>query len=91
VERWLSDSKFVNADKISSSSPYAMLSIVRSDYHHVQALVRKRFGVCWCLLWRDVQMVGRIAYIWGYPLVNAHNRRKGLAKVSSMEPGYRRK
>jgi hypothetical protein len=22
-----------------------------------------------------VQMVGRMAYLWGYPMVNAHNRR----------------
>jgi hypothetical protein len=22
-----------------------------------------------------VQLVGRMAYVWGYPLVNAHNRR----------------
>jgi hypothetical protein len=28
-----------------------------------------------------VQMVGRLAYIWGYPLVNSHNRRKGFAKA----------
>lgn len=26
-----------------------------------------------------VQMVARMAYVWGYPLVNAHNRRAGIA------------
>jgi hypothetical protein len=26
-----------------------------------------------------VQMVGRMAYVWGYPLVNTHNRRAGIA------------
>jgi len=30
-----------------------------------------------------VQMVGRMAYIWGWPLVNSHNRRAAFAKVSS--------
>ena len=28
-----------------------------------------------------VHMVGRMAYIWGYPLVNSHNRRKGFARA----------
>ena len=28
-----------------------------------------------------VQMVGRIAYVWGYPMVNAHNRRAAFAKA----------
>jgi hypothetical protein len=30
-----------------------------------------------------VQFVGRMAYIWGYPLVNAHNRRAAFAKPLS--------
>jgi hypothetical protein len=30
-----------------------------------------------------VQMVGRMAYVWGYPLVNSHNRRAGFAYVTS--------
>jgi hypothetical protein len=29
-----------------------------------------------------VQMVGRMAYMWGYPLVNSHNRRAGFAYVT---------
>jgi hypothetical protein len=29
------------------------------------------------------QMVGRMAYIWGWPMVNAHNRRAGFEYVSS--------
>ena len=29
-----------------------------------------------------VQMVGRMAYIWGYPIVNSHNRRAGFAYVT---------
>jgi hypothetical protein len=32
-----------------------------------------------------VQMVGRMAYVWGYPLVNAHNRR--VAITSAPKPG----
>jgi hypothetical protein len=32
-----------------------------------------------------VQMVGRMAYLWGWPLVNAYNRRAGLAMIP--EPG----
>ncbi len=30
-----------------------------------------------------VQMVGRLAYVWGWPLVNSHNRRAALAEVPS--------
>lgn len=33
-----------------------------------------------------VQFVGRMAYVWGYPLVNAHNRRVAFAQAP--EPGY---
>ena len=32
-----------------------------------------------------VQMVGRMAYVWGYPMVNAHNRRAAFAHAP--EPG----
>ena len=32
-----------------------------------------------------VQMVGKMAYVWGYPLVNAHNRRAAFAEAP--EPG----
>lgn len=32
-----------------------------------------------------VQLVGRMAYVWGYPLVNAHNRRAAFALAP--EPG----
>ena len=32
-----------------------------------------------------VQLVGRMAYLWGYPLVNAHNRRAAFADAP--EPG----
>ena len=32
-----------------------------------------------------VQMVGRMAYVWGYPMVNAHNRRAAFAEAP--EPG----
>src|SRR5208282_1968284 len=32
-----------------------------------------------------VQFVGRMAYIWGYPMVNAHNRRAAFAEAP--EPG----
>jgi len=28
-----------------------------------------------------VQLVGRMAYVWGYPLVNAHNRRAAFAEA----------
>ena len=30
-------------------------------------------------------MVGRMAYVWGYPMVNAHNRRAAFAEAP--EPG----
>jgi hypothetical protein len=30
-----------------------------------------------------VQMVGSMAYVWGYPIVNSHNRRAGFAYVTS--------
>ena len=30
-----------------------------------------------------VQMVGRMAYVWGYTLVNSHNRRAGFVYVTS--------
>ena len=33
-----------------------------------------------------VQLVGRMAYVWGYPLVNAHNRRVAFSEAP--EPGY---
>ena len=33
-----------------------------------------------------VQLVGRMAYVWGYPMVNAHNRRAAFAEAP--EPGY---
>ena len=33
-----------------------------------------------------VQLVGRMAYVWGYPLVNAHNRRAAFAEAPV--PGY---
>jgi hypothetical protein len=32
-----------------------------------------------------IQQVGRMAYVWGYPLVNAHNRRAAFAEAP--EPG----
>ena len=32
-----------------------------------------------------VQFVGRMAYVWGYPMVNAHNRRAAFAEAP--EPG----
>jgi len=32
-----------------------------------------------------VQLVGRMAYVWGYPMVNAHNRRAAFAEAP--EPG----
>src|SRR6478752_3081042 len=32
-----------------------------------------------------VQLVGRMAYVWGYPLVNAHNRRAAFSLAP--EPG----
>jgi hypothetical protein len=31
-----------------------------------------------------VQMVGRMAYVWGWPLVNSHNRRAAFAKAPSL-------
>jgi hypothetical protein len=33
-----------------------------------------------------VQFVGRMAYFWGYPMVNAHNRRMAFSKAPA--PGY---
>src|SRR5271169_3065507 len=33
-----------------------------------------------------VQFVGRMAYVWGYPMVNAHNRRAAFAEAPV--PGY---
>ena len=33
-----------------------------------------------------VQMVGRMAYVWGWPMVNAHNRRASIA--TAPECGY---
>lgn len=38
-----------------------------------------------------VQMVGRMSYVWGYALVNSHNRRAGFAYVCSQNgnvPGW---
>jgi hypothetical protein len=38
-----------------------------------------------------VQMVGKMAYLWGYALVNSHNRRDGFAYVTSQNgnlPGW---
>lgn len=38
-----------------------------------------------------VQMVGRMAYVWGYALVNSHNRRAAFAQVTSQNgnvPGW---
>ena len=38
-----------------------------------------------------VQMVGRMAYVWGYALVNSHNRRAAFAYVTSQNgnvPGW---
>lgn len=29
-----------------------------------------------------LQMVGRMAYVWGYAMVNSHNRRAGFAYVT---------
>jgi hypothetical protein len=34
-----------------------------------------------------VQSVGRMAYIWGYTLVNSHNRRAGFAYITSQHGG----
>ena len=31
-----------------------------------------------------VQMIGRMAYVWGYPLVNSHNRRESFAKAPTL-------
>ena len=28
-----------------------------------------------------VQMIGRMAYVWGYPMVNAHNRRVAFSEA----------
>ena len=28
-----------------------------------------------------VEMVGRMAYVWGYPMVNSHNRRVAFSKA----------
>jgi hypothetical protein len=30
-----------------------------------------------------VQMVGKMAYVWGYTMVNSHNRRAAFAYVTS--------
>jgi hypothetical protein len=38
-----------------------------------------------------VQMVGRMAYVWGYPMVNMHNRRATFKQVTSQNgnvPGW---
>jgi len=38
-----------------------------------------------------VQMVGRMAYVWGYAMVNSHNRRAGFAYVTAQNgnvPGW---
>jgi len=38
-----------------------------------------------------VQMVGRMAYVWGWPMVNSHNRRAAFAYVTSKNgnvPGW---
>ena len=38
-----------------------------------------------------VQMVGRMAYVWGYALVNSHNRRAAFAYVTGQNgnvPGW---
>jgi hypothetical protein len=38
-----------------------------------------------------VQTIGRMAYVWGYALVNSHNRRAGFAYVTSQNgnvPGW---
>jgi hypothetical protein len=38
-----------------------------------------------------VQAIGRMAYVWGYALVNSHNRRAGFAYVTSQNgnvPGW---
>ena len=38
-----------------------------------------------------VQMVGRMAYVWGYAMVNSHNRRAAFAYVTSKNgnvPGW---
>jgi hypothetical protein len=38
-----------------------------------------------------VQMVGRMAYMWGYAMVNSHNRRAAFAYVTSKNgnvPGW---
>jgi hypothetical protein len=29
-----------------------------------------------------VQTIGRMAYVWGYAMVNSHNRRAGFAYVT---------
>ena len=34
-----------------------------------------------------VQMIGRMAYFWGYALVNSHNRRAGFAYVTGQNGG----
>jgi hypothetical protein len=34
-----------------------------------------------------VQMIGRMAYIWGYPMLNAHNRRVASSKAPEQEGG----
>ena len=38
-----------------------------------------------------IQAIGRIAYVWGYPMVNSHNRRDAFAYVTSQNgnvPGW---
>jgi hypothetical protein len=38
-----------------------------------------------------VQMVGKMAYVWGYAMVNSHNRRAGFAYITSQNgnvPGW---
>ena len=38
-----------------------------------------------------VQMIGRLAYVWGYAMVNSHNRRAGFAYVTRQNgnvPGW---
>jgi hypothetical protein len=38
-----------------------------------------------------VQTIGRMAYVWGYAMVNSHNRRAGFAYVTSQNgnvPGW---
>ena len=39
------------------------------------------------MTWDYVRMVGRVAYLWGWPMVSSVNRRVGL--ISCSEPGLR--